>query len=243
MSLKSLVAQRPDMKPMQENLELIAANADSIFTKFDGIVYMKSICEGAEETRRKINAAQSTLQDITKKVEMSTKALAKSSNCAKLQTLAQLDSFLSSMRLNIIWGTGEKEIQEKIHTNFTQIRCTFDAHYSGTVGYSGSQYYSGSQNYRHTITVTRSKCGTCNEYGPFPSHENNYTTCDYCGASARFCSHCGKKFGEPVGRSHGRWIIKDEPTKIWPSDQTKNFEGHVSYSGNVNYQGSTPYSG
>ncbi|CAF0880211.1 unnamed protein product, partial [Didymodactylos carnosus] len=244
LTVQTLVDKR-DIKPLESSLQLMKSGIENVIsTELTKIEEISSIKDTVNETRDKTKKTQWTLKDIKKELETSLQSLNKSSNLAKLKTLGELDGFLSSMGLYISWGMNEGEIEGKIHAKYTQSAPSFDVHYSGNVEFNGSQFYSGNKNYSHRISSARSKC-SCNEFGPFPASSSNNSKCDYCGASAKYCSHCGNKFPEPTATNHGRWQYTEGEDKgrIYLYTESKEFTGNVFYSGNVNYTGSKPYSG
>jgi hypothetical protein len=257
-SMEALLDKRGSIKPLEEDFKIIQFGIDkSIAAPLVSIEEISEVKGTIKETEKKICTAQHIMKDIKKDLSNSVQPLNKSGNLEYLKNLMSLDSFLSAMGLQIYWGMDRKSIEDNIHKAFTYSPSSFSVSYtvnvpysgsqsySGSVPYSGSKSYSGSASYNHFLSVIRSKCDSCNEFGPFPTNSNNCSKCDYCGASARNCSHCGKKFPEPTNESHGRWQYAggENKGKIYKYEEKKTFTGSTSYTVNVPYSGSQSYSG
>jgi hypothetical protein len=142
--------------------------------------------------------------------------LRKGNNLFRLQSLVELNSYLTAIGVNINSSTiNEENIKDQIHTKLTHFPPSFQAKYSGIVSYSGSQNYSGTTSYSgskdYSGVVSVKKC----------SHE-------WKGSVP--CVLCNGLFGNVDYKDHHY-------------SGTVHYDGVASYSGSVPYSGYKTYSG
>ena len=226
-----------EIVPIGSNLATIYTNVSEILVKpqFDIKKSEKDLRDNIGLSKEKFLTATSKLEQVN---EYCTPDLIKTSSLGKITSLAALKAFLANEGIDV--SCEQSEMKDSVHGKHAK---DSEISYDGKVKYSGFNPCSGKEKYVHKISIKRAKCGSCNEFGPFPSGESNFSKCDYCGSSARYCSHCGKNFPAPTGTSHGRWFYKDQPSKIAAFDLDKEFEGFVYCKKTVPYSGVQDYSG